>query len=101
AGGGRAAADPRRSIRLELFAPLLRLHGAGFVSLQKGDPAGELRTLKWKLFDAMAACEDMLDTAALITQLDLVVSVDTSVAHLAGALGLPVWLLNRHESEWR
>ena len=49
----------------------------------------------------MNECTDFLDTAALIEQLDLVISVDTAVAHLAGALGKPVWLLSRYESEWR
>jgi ADP-heptose:LPS heptosyltransferase len=49
----------------------------------------------------MAECKDFTDTAALIENLDLVISVDTAVVHLAGALGRPVWLLNRFESEWR
>ena len=54
-----------------------------------------------RLVDWADECADFMDTAALIVNLDLVVSVDTSVAHLAGALGRPVWLLNRFESEWR
>ncbi len=49
----------------------------------------------------MADCHDFADTAALIMNLDLVISVDTAVAHLAGALGKPVWLLNRFNSCWR
>jgi len=49
----------------------------------------------------MTECGDFLDTAGLIQQLDLVISVDTAMAHLAGALARPVWLLNRYESEWR
>ena len=49
----------------------------------------------------MDDCPDILDTAALVEGLDLVITVDTAVAHLAGALGKPVWLLNRFASEWR
>ena len=49
----------------------------------------------------MDECEDFLDTAALIEQLDLVISVDTSAAHPAGALGKPIWLLNRFGSVWQ
>ncbi len=49
----------------------------------------------------MDDCKDFLDTAALVANLDLVISVDTAVAHLAGALGKPVWLLNRFASKWR
>ncbi len=49
----------------------------------------------------MDDCHDFMDTAALMCELDLVISVDSAVAHLAGALGKPVWLLNRYGSEWR
>jgi len=49
----------------------------------------------------MDRCADFADTAALVANLDLVVTVDTSVAHLAGALGKPVWLMNRFDGCWR
>ena len=49
----------------------------------------------------MDKCDDFADTAALVANLDLIISVDTAVAHLAGALGKPVWLLNRFDSCWR
>jgi ADP-heptose:LPS heptosyltransferase len=49
----------------------------------------------------MDDCADFMDTAALVNNLDLVISVDSAVVHLAGALGKPVWLLNRYGSEWR
>jgi hypothetical protein len=71
------------------------------VSLQKGSASGQLDRCKSSITDWMDECEDYLDTAALVAELDLVISVDTSIAHLAGALGRPVWLLNRFESEWR
>lgn len=91
--------DDLRSVTLDRLEPLLAVAGVTFVSLQKGDAQGQLAGRP--VIDRMDECQDMLDTAALISQLDLVVSVDTSVAHLAGALGVPVWLMNRHESEWR
>ena len=93
--------DALRSLSFRQMEPLMGVSGAGFVSLQKGGAATELRQSDWPILDRMNECEDFLDTAALIANLDLVVSVDTSVAHLAGALGKPVWLLNRFESEWR
>ena len=54
-----------------------------------------------KLHDFTEDLHDFADTAALIDSLDLVISVDTAVAHLAGALGKPVWLLNRFDTDWR
>jgi Flp pilus assembly protein TadD len=96
AGGAKYARDALRSLSLAQFAPLLAVSGPGFVSLQKD--AVELNV---PICDPMRECADYLDTAAVIANLDLVISVDTSVAHLAGALGKPVWLLNRYESEWR
>jgi hypothetical protein len=95
--------DRRRSMRLEQLAPLGRVPGVRFHSLQKGEPAEQLTTapVGLDLIDLMDAAEDFADTAALIANLDLVISVDTSVAHLAGALGTPVWLLNRFDTCWR
>jgi tetratricopeptide (TPR) repeat protein len=94
---GRRAADAvdaRRSIPFALLAPLLAVPGISFVSLQKG-ATGE------GLHDWTGELADFADTAALIMALDLVITVDTSVAHLAGALGRPVWLLNRFDTDWR
>jgi tetratricopeptide (TPR) repeat protein len=101
AGNQSACFDSIRSIHLSRFAPLLDLAGAHFYSLQKTDESDQLKELGWNIVDWMDECEDYLDTAALVDQLDLIIGVDTSVAHLAGALGKPVWLLNRFESEWR
>jgi tetratricopeptide (TPR) repeat protein len=101
AGGAKYARDALRSLSLAQFAPLLAVRGPGFVSLQKDAVPSELQALNVAVFDPMGECADYLDTAAVIANLDLVISVDTSVAHLAGALGKPVWLLNRYESEWR
>ncbi len=95
--------DQRRSIELDRLAPLLALPGIRFVSLQKGDPAAQLAALPKQLrpFDPMAEIGDFADTAALAANLDLVISVDTSVVHLAGALGKPVWVLSRFDGCWR
>lgn len=49
----------------------------------------------------MDECHDLLDTGALIGELDLVIGIDSAVAHLTGALGKPMWMLNRYESDWR
>jgi hypothetical protein len=75
---------------------------ATFVSLQKDVRACDEETLaSCGLVDFGDRLEDYSDTAALISQLDLVVSVDTSVAHLTGALGKPVWVLLTHAPDWR
>lgn len=90
-----AAVDRRRSLHPAALLPLFEVPGAEFVSLQKDGPAG------LPLRDYMSEIQDFADTAALITSLDLVIAADTAVAHLAGALGKEVWLLNRHDSCWR
>lgn len=89
--------DRRRSIPPSLLAPLGRVPGARLFSLQKDQPPSP----EPEMFDFMPAAADFADTAALVAQLDLVITVDTSVAHLAGAMGKPVWLLNRFDSCWR
>jgi tetratricopeptide (TPR) repeat protein len=101
------ALNERRNIPLSKFAPFKGLD-VEFVSLQKGDPAeGELAALRASGWDGpdivglTAHIGDFADTAALIENLDLVVAVDTSTAHMAGALGRPVWILNRYDACWR
>ena len=97
------AVDRRRSLALAALAPLGGLAETCFISLQKGPPAAQAKTppAGLALFDPTANLGDFADTAALIANLDLVISVDTSVAHLAGALGRPVWLLSRFDGCWR
>jgi tetratricopeptide (TPR) repeat protein len=101
AGNKKLPRDHLRSIPLAAFQPLEEIRGITFISLQKGDASEELPQAEWLVQDCIAECNDFLDTAALVENLDLVISVDTSTAHLTGALGKPVWLLNRFESEWR
>jgi len=100
AGGKHTWIDPTRSMTLASFSPLFSAVKATFLSLQKGDEARQIEQFDWYLADWMDECRDFLDTAGLIEQLDLVISVDTSVAHLAGALGKPVWLLSRFDGAW-
>jgi Flp pilus assembly protein TadD len=96
------ATDKRRSMRLGDMAPLLTVPGCSFVSLQLGPPASQLQGLPEGLVhDFSERMQDWADTAGLIMGLDLVIAVDTAVAHLAGALGKTVWLLNRFDSCWR
>jgi tetratricopeptide (TPR) repeat protein len=97
------AIDRRRSIALSRLAPLGAVPGVSFVSLQKGHGADEAKAPPpgLALHDWTDELWDFADTAALIAGLDLVISVDTSVVHLAGALGKPVWVLNRYDACWR
>lgn len=98
-----AAIDRRRSTALKALAPLGEVSGVNFVSLQKDEPAAQAADPPhgMMLHDFTNDLHDFEDTAAVIVNLDLVISVDTSVAHLAGALGKPVWLLNRFDTDWR
>ena len=88
-------------MRLRDLLPLLDID-VTFVSLQKEIRAGDAETLaSCNILRFDQELGDFSDTAALISQLDLVISVDTSVAHLAGALGKPVWILLTHAPDWR
>jgi hypothetical protein len=90
--------DRRRSMAPDRLAPLFALPGVHFVSLQKDGPAAPGNV---PLTDFMGEMGDFADTAALIANLDLIISVDTSVVHLAAGLGKPVWLLDRFDPCWR
>lgn len=100
--------NSERNVALTQLAQHLQHSNIDFFSLQKGDPAeSELRgheTAHWpqgNMHNFTQELHTFADTAALIDQLDLVISVDTSTAHLAAAMGKPVWLLNRYDSCWR
>jgi hypothetical protein len=92
-----AAIGRRRSIAPDRLAPLFESPGLHFFSLQK---EGAAAPADFPLIDFMAEMQDFADTAALIANLDLIISVDTSVVHLAAALGKPVWVLDRFDSCW-
>lgn len=95
--------DGRRSMQLEQFAPLAALPGISWVNLQLGPPRDQLRfhPKGMTIGDWSGDLYDFFDTAALIQALDLVISVDTSVVHVAGGLGKPTWLLSRYDACWR
>ncbi len=118
--------DRRRSVPPALLAPLAAVPGISWISLQKPAPTlwpftegpadggradGAAPDVSSppnhdgppvpRLFDPSAELADFADTAALVAALDLVIGVDTAVVHLAGALGRPVWLLNRFDTDWR
>jgi ADP-heptose:LPS heptosyltransferase len=92
-----------RSIPLELFAPLTNIEGTTFYSLQMGQAASQVRELgsRVRIVDLQDEQEDFADTAAIVANLGLVISIDTSVAHLAGAMGKPVWILLHKSPDWR
>jgi Flp pilus assembly protein TadD len=99
AGSASYRFDRQRSIGLHRLAPLAAVAGVHLVSLQQGPAASQASGSALILPEA--PFEDLAETAALIASLDLVISVDTAVAHLAGALGRPVWLLDRFGGDWR
>jgi tetratricopeptide (TPR) repeat protein len=91
-----------KSTKLLVFAPLREVRGVRFYSLQTGTSAREAAAAgPFPLIDHTGRIGDFADTAALIANLDLVISVDTAVAHLAGAMDKPVWTVLRHAPDWR
>jgi tetratricopeptide (TPR) repeat protein len=92
-----------RNIPLHFFIPVAELPGVTLYSLQKGEEAAMAKDPPWdiKLVDYTGDINDFSDTASFMENLDLVISVDTAVAHLAGAMGKPVWTLLPFSPEWR
>jgi Flp pilus assembly protein TadD len=96
--------DRSRSMHARALAPLLQIPGVTFVSVQLGAAARsqmEAVDPRWRPLDPMGGVTDFADTAAIVECLDLVISVDTATAHLAGALNRPVWILSRFDGCWR
>jgi uncharacterized protein (TIGR03032 family) len=103
AGSSIHANDRNRSCTVQDFLPLLQVPNVTFYSLQVGDRASEISQLppEIQIHDLSDRLKDYGATAAAIDQLDLVITVDTSVAHLAGAIGKPVWTLLCYNPDWR
>jgi len=102
AGNPDHANDMRRSLDLKRLAPILDVPGVSFVSLQVGPRAADLKSQRArKILDLSADLTDYVETAGAVCALDLVISVDTSVCHLVGALAMPVWVPLPWVTDWR
>jgi hypothetical protein len=100
AGSAAHINDANRSMRFEQLGPLMEVRGVRLYSLQKG-PRGADASGAQGLVDHTDELEDFTDTAALMENLDLVISVDTAIVHLAGALAKPVWTMLPFATDWR
>jgi len=103
AGNPKHSDDYKRSSSLKYFQRLFNIPNIAFYSLQKELKSAELKEISApiNLVDLSSKINDFADTAAVIAQLDLVITVDTAVAHLAGAIGKPVWVLLCYNADWR
>jgi tetratricopeptide (TPR) repeat protein len=103
AGNPQQGNDENRSIEVQSLSPLLALPGLSFVGLQKDLRQGDDGWLAQfpHVLNVGPRLQDFDDTAAVISQLDVIISVDSAVAHAAGALGVPVWLLLAFAADWR
>jgi hypothetical protein len=103
ASGHQDSGLRNRTVGLKSFLKLLEIPGVSLYSLQKGPQAKALQTLGADILIQNVAeqVEDFADTATALSQLDLLISADTAIVHLAGALGKPTWVLLPFSSEWR
>ncbi len=93
--------DQRRSTNLDVLAPLLEIPGIQFASFQLGPARAQLAASGLPVTDMMTDVTDFADTAMRLAGVDLLISVDTAIVHLAGAMGMPVWMLSRFDGCWR
>lgn len=101
AGNPKNKIDHKRSVPLSSLAQLCAMEGVEFYSLQRGAGLKEIETVPFRFLAMEPASGDFTDTAAAVAALDLILTVDTSIAHLAGALGKPVWILLAKVPDWR
>jgi hypothetical protein len=101
-GNPKQENDRYRSISFDAWQPLLEISGVRWFSLQVGDRAGDIgRVPPNAITDLSGRLIDFAETAAVVTNLDLVITIDSAVAHLAGAVGKPVWTLVSAVADWR
>ena len=100
AGNPAYANDRRRSMPVAALAPILAVPGVEWISLQAGPASGAI-TAWFGIPDLSERLTDFAATAALVATLDLVITVDTSTAHLAGAMGKTAWVMLAHAADWR
>lgn len=100
-GGRKTRLNANRSLYLKDLAPLFAIPGINWYSLQVGEDAEQLENYKDLLVDIGEGCITFADTAAAVANLDLVITIDTSVAHLCGAMGAPAWVLLKSSPDWR
>lgn len=95
--------DPDRSIPLAQYIPLLKHRSVSFYSLQLGDRRNDLNgnAVGWLIHDLAPVISNFYDSSVLLKDMDLLITIDTAIAHQAGALGVPVWLMLRFFSDWR
>jgi hypothetical protein len=93
--------DTSRSVPLRLLEPVLRTAGAAFHSLQQGEAARDANIQRLGLVALSPHTTDIADAAAAMLEMDLVITPDGMPAHLAGTLGVPTWIMLRHDADWR
>lgn len=102
-GNPEAAANRGRACQLSDLLPITKIQGARYFSLQKGSPAGQLHEINHEqvMVDLDPVLTDFAQSAACLVNLDLLISTDTAIVHLAGALNVPCWVILHTSSEWR
>ncbi len=101
--GGNLKPDPKRSVSIDQLAPFAEIKDVAWFSLQTGDPRNELKNAPagLNLIDLGKDLKDFSDTAAIMSMLDLVVTIDTASAHLGGAVGAKTWTMLHYAPDWR
>lgn len=100
-GGKKNSLNANRSLHFAQLSTLFNLPGVRWFSLQVGDDAKQLATAGGQIVDLGCYIRHFGDTAAISASLDLVLTIDSAVAHLAGGLGVPVWIMLKHAPDWR
>lgn len=99
--GRKTRLNGNRAMSLEDLKPLLDVQGVSLVSLQLGEESAQVAAFGRRVADLSDEIEDFGDTAAIMEHLDLVITIDSAVAHLAGALGVPAWVMLKYSPDWR